>query len=188
MPEPSSESPSGRSAESVESPAASLESTDLDFAQIRARLREMVNTDVLHWHAVYKRNAELSRILFRLCGVVVIVASVSIPVLAAFEFPRKNLVVSGAALLIAVLTGLNSFYRWESRWRNYRQSQFAMDQLLSEWRLALLEAENKRDQPTSVALALEATRRLLADAKAVRDTESADYFDNVAWPHLEPKT
>lgn len=157
-----------------------------DFDEILSDLKRVVEKDVFHWHRFFKRNADLSRILFRLSGASVILSSASIPVMAAFEFPYKNYFLSTIALLIAVLTGLNSFYRWEERWRSYRQSQFFLDQLITEWELKIIDAESKIGQEKNNSIFV-ATLTLINKVKEVRDGEAKAYFDNVQWPHHDRK-
>ena len=144
-----------------------------------------VKEHVFHWYTFYKHQADKSRFLFRSSGLLVILASTSIPVLSVLEFPFKNYIVAILGLCIALMTGLNSFYRWEARWSTYRQSQFSVDQLLSIWRLAILDAKHIEDKNIAKQKVLGSTKQLFEEVKKVREIESKTYFENVQWPQNE---
>src|SRR6266566_4016926 len=63
---------------------------------------------------LYKKRTQRTMFLFRVTGIVVILLSVSIPFLSILDGFWKSIVLPIVALLIAGLTGLISFFRWES--------------------------------------------------------------------------
>src|SRR6202171_4165308 len=68
----------------------------------------------LHWYKVHARTPML---FFRVSGVLIILLSVSLPFLTTLEGLWKTIALPVISLLIAGLTGLNSFFRWESSWK-----------------------------------------------------------------------
>jgi hypothetical protein len=69
-------------------------------------------------------------------------------------YQGKDLVLSIAAVLIAALTGLNAFFKWEDVWRSRRQTEFALGYLLAVWRLQILHALNEPDSVNAKELAI----------------------------------
>ena len=67
-----------------------------------------------------RRNIRLPMYAFRISGVLLILCSVTIPLissLSATQYPWKDMALSLLALTIAALTSLNSFFRWGDEWR-----------------------------------------------------------------------
>lgn len=82
----------------------------------------------------YEKHAKRSTIVFRSFGAAVIVLSVSVPFLGALgvDDAWKTAALSVVALAIAGLTGLSSFFQWQTQWQGFRQTQFALEHLLSK--------------------------------------------------------
>lgn len=90
-----------------------------DSERFNAVFNEMISLKdkyVVPKMALYKKRTRRSMILFRLTGILVIILSVSIPFLTTLDLIWKTIVVPIVAVVIAGLTGLISFYRWESSW------------------------------------------------------------------------
>jgi Protein of unknown function (DUF4231) len=153
------------------------------------QIHELVNSQVVSTLEWYQRNAIWPRRLFRSVGVTVILLSVAIPLLAVLDYQGKEFVLSIAAVLIAALTGLNAFFKWEEAWRSRRQTEFALAYLLAVWRLQVLQAINEQDPTKAKELALSATRQLLDEARAATGEETKEFFSKVVWPKAgEPST
>src|SRR5438093_1075543 len=78
-----------------------------------------VKRHVIETRSWFERHAWPKMLCFRAVGVLVIGLSVSVPFIAAQNAPWKDPAVSAVALVIALLTGLNSFFRWEHAWQGY---------------------------------------------------------------------
>jgi hypothetical protein len=158
-------------------------------ADLLRQIHELVNSQVVSTLDWYQRNALWPRRLFRSSGVIVILLSVAIPLLAALPYQGKDLVLSIAAVLIAALTGLNAFFKWEDVWRSRRQTEFALAYLLAVWRLQILQALNEPDSVKAKELAISATQQLLENARAATGEETKEFFSRVVWPKGgEPST
>ena len=158
-----------------------------ELGELLQELRRIVDENVASTLRWYKQRAALPRFIFRVSGALIIILSASIPLLAALEYPGKDIVLSATAVLIAALTGLNSFYRWEDTWRSRRETEFALTHLLSIWELKIVEAMHLGDPRKAKELLLVATRQLLEDAKAVTGVETEKFFSNIEWPQAEKR-
>ena len=130
----------------------------------------------------YETRAKRPRIAFRAIGVVVILLSLSIPLIAAFQFSKKDIVLTLSAVLIAIATSLNSFFKWEQTWQAFRKTEFALDHLLTVWDLRRVEAMLDPDPSKAQEKILTATAQLIEDANKVSGSETQQFFDRIEWP------
>jgi hypothetical protein len=82
----------------------------------------------------YDRRAHWHRRLYRATGIVVILVGAALPLLAAPVYPGKQLAVSLAGTLVAALTGLRAFYRWDQSWIVMRTTERAVAAAYWRWR------------------------------------------------------
>lgn len=148
------------------------------------RIKDAFVAQRLHWYRVHARAPML---LFRICGVLVILLSVSLPLLATLEGFWKTLVLPLAALVVAALTGLTSFFRWESGWKGYRQAQFTLEYLLTVWELQIAEASQHSDAQEGIDQACQATRQLIDATQTTVSTEAEEYFKRVQIPRVQQR-
>lgn len=130
----------------------------------------------------YQSHSKIARILFRLTGYVVVILSISIPFLTTVRFHGSDIVVSVVALLIAALTGISSFAKWDSQWRGYKNAQFALETLRSLWELQIVEARHMNSPEAATKTVMEATRKLLENSRKIITSETERYFDDVRVP------
>jgi len=146
------------------------------------RIKDAFVVQKLHWYTVHARTPML---LFRICGVLVILLSVSLPLLATLEGTWKTLILPIVALLVAGLTGLTSFFRWENGWKSYRQAQFSLEYLLTTWELQITHASHHTDVQAGIDLAFQATRQLLQATQTTISAETEEYFKRVQIPRVQ---
>jgi hypothetical protein len=104
---------------------------DERFDAILAELTRIKDDRVVRTFNWFKRYARRPMILFRTTGVLIIVLSVSVPFLGVLEGIWRDTVLPIVTLAIAGLTGLSSFFQWQGAWQRFRQTQFALEHLLS---------------------------------------------------------
>jgi hypothetical protein len=138
----------------------------------------------LNW---YKEHGWRPRWLFRVSGVLIILLSISIPFLTTLEGVWKTVVLPAFALVVAGLTGLTSFFRWESDWKGFRQTQFALEYLLAEWELKILAARHQADKQQAIAMAVEATQQLIASSHKMTSSEVEEFFKRVQIPPTQQR-
>ena len=157
---------------------------DDQFLKVLAEL-EKVKQEVVDTRRWYKQHARPQMLQFRVSGVLLILLSVSVPFIAAQTAPWKDTVVSLATLLIAALTGLSAFFRWEYAWQSYRRTQYALDRLLNMWELRIVEARHQADPQRAIAMAIQATEQLLQEAATITSAEKLEYFKRVQAPQVQ---
>jgi hypothetical protein len=123
----------------------------------------------------YRNRAAQNRWWFRGTGVLVIVLSAVLPLLAGFDFDHKDLTMGIIGVAIAIATALRSFYQWDQIWSVLRQADFELTELLAEWDLAVAAAK----QPADVHAL---TEKLLQAADAIRSRESKGFFASLRFP------
>jgi hypothetical protein len=140
------------------------------------RVKDEYVVQQMNW---YKEHTRTPMRLFRISGVLVILLSVSLPFLTTLEGPWKTIILPAVSLAVAGLTGLNSFFRWESDWKGYRQTQLALEYLLTEWELQIAEAKCQIDIQKGIDIALQATRQLISTSRTTMSVEAEEYFKRV---------
>ena len=137
--------------------------------------RKFVETHVRPVRDWYRRRARLNRFAFRSMGIVVIVLSPLLPLLAGFDFEHKDLTLGLIGVAIAIATGLRTFYQWDHLWSLLRQTDFELTELLTNWELAVASARSA-DEVQAL------TEDLLRKANDVRRAESKGYFATLRFP------
>lgn len=146
------------------------------------RIKDEFVVRQLNWYTTHRRTPML---LFRVSGVLVILLSVSLPFLATLEGLGKTIVLPVIALLIAGLTGLNSFFRWQSDWKGYRQTQLTLEYLLTIWELQIAEARHQVDVQKGIDIALQATKQLINTTRTTTSAQAEEYFKRVQIPRTQ---
>jgi len=128
------------------------------------------------------KRAGRPKMAFRVSGVAIILLSLSIPFIAALKFEGKDLLLSGLAVLIAIITSLGSFYKWEDTWRSYRQAETTLGRLLLLWDFNVIEARREADAGKGAEKIIAATQQLLESAHKVTSAETEEFFSKIEWP------
>lgn len=164
-------------------PAASV----AGFEEWMRSVRDLVDSHVggeLTW---YERHTRRPWLLFRVSGSLLILLSISLPVLSSIKstnWPSKDLVVSAVALIVALLSALSTFFHWHETWRENTRAKMELRNLLAGWQLAVLVARQQPAQELQVKAVVEATEQLFIDARKVGAANTEGYFKNVKLPDL----
>ncbi len=86
--------------------------------------------------------------------------------------------------MIAGLTGLSAFFRWESTWKGHIHAQLTLEYMLWMWELKISEAKHEIDPQKGIERALQATEQLLNDTQGTITTETEEYFKRVQVPQI----
>ena len=129
----------------------------------------------LEW---YRKRAPRARIFYRASGILIILLGVALPILAAFgkELVYKDLLVSISAGLIALLTGINSFFRWDVAWHGHIQAELTLDRLHKDWEFAIARAKAHPEVAEALKMAIEATEQFQTRVHVVVEAETKGYF------------
>lgn len=145
------------------------------------RLAAAVNEYALALRTFYDERANWHRRLYRVSGVVVIMVGAALPVLAALDYPGKELIISLAGAAVAVLTALRAFYRWDRAWILLRTTEMALTAAYWQWRTQI-EDETATDSVRNTA-----TMLFLATLTELRQREADSFFKDLAFPsHQQP--
>ena len=169
-----------------QSPAKLSGATDERLDALLKQLSPLVDS-VFAARQYYLKRAVRPKNAFRLSGVAIILLSLSIPFIASLQFAGKDMLLSAFAVLIAVITSLGSFYKWEQTWRSYRQAETALGHLLSLWEFSIVEATQETDITKGREKIIAATQQLLEAAHKVTSTETEEFFSKIEWPGEKKK-
>jgi hypothetical protein len=126
----------------------------------------------------------MNRYLFRISGIILIVLIASLPVIATLEFPNKIPVLTAYSLVIAILTGLRSFFRWEDKWRLFRGQQFALAYLIAQWEMDLSGLASDSDLGDARKEAHMKTEELLKETGEAVKREMLAFFNTTGPPEF----
>lgn len=132
----------------------------------------------------YERRAKRKSLGFRLTGALVVFLSVALPIFAAFGdgLPSKDLWVSIIAGAIALCSGINAFFRWDTGWRGSIEAQLKLEQLQDQWDYKIERARTYPDPVKGFQLAKEATARLINTSHEIIMSETKQYFEAQKFP------
>jgi hypothetical protein len=128
--------------------------------------------------------ATINRNWYRRTGVILITLTVSLPVLAILSFPYKVATLTASSLVIALITGLRSFYRWEEKWALFRVQQFTLAYLIVEWEMDLLQLVNRKDRDGALEEAQRKTVELIERTRDAMKYEMHAFFNTTGSPEF----
>lgn len=123
-------------------------------------------------------HAEAPWVLFRLFGVLTILLSVTVPYVATLEGRWRSTILPIATLSIAALTGINSFFQWQTQWAGFRTTELNLRFALVEWNVRIAAACHQPDPTKAAEMAIAATDSLLDHARAAVSSETGRYFES----------
>lgn len=147
--------------------------------------RTLVNEQIRPQHQWYATRTLVPRLCFRFAGVVVVIGSLSLPVIAAQKtWQFRESLLTAVSLVVAVVSSLGTFFKWDSVWQSRTRTAGALQAALAKWELSL-EAAQMSENPDNAALA--ATQKLFDDAFTFVSSETKQFFDTVKWPDVRSK-
>jgi hypothetical protein len=156
---------------------------DKQFKLLLDELTQLKDTHIGSQLTWYKSHSFRPRISFRIVGILIILLSSSIPFIALLQFGYKDILLSIFAVMIAMLSGINSFFHWEHQWRNTEQTYLELLHLVSIWELNIVRAKKEFDGE----LALKVTERLFEEVRMVTKSEEEEFFKHVQLPSVSAK-
>ncbi|MFD2474277.1 DUF4231 domain-containing protein [Amycolatopsis silviterrae] len=139
-----------------------------------------VETYALRLRSFYHARAMWHRRFFRLSGITVIVVGAALPLLVTLDYAGRNLIVSAAGVLVAGVTALRAFYRWDQSWILLRNTERAITAAWWEWHGRMDAAGSGEDGPGPGQQ--EITRGFARDLFAIRKREADRFFTDLAFP------
>lgn len=139
-----------------------------------------VETYALRLRSFYGSRATWHRRFFRLSGITVILIGAGLPLLVTLDYPGRDLVVSVAGVIVAGITALRAFYRWDQSWILLRNTERAVTAAWWEWHSRLDALGSGDDAPS--AEEREITRTFARKLIDIRKQEADDFFSDMAFP------
>ncbi|WP_439656790.1 DUF4231 domain-containing protein [Lentzea sp. HUAS TT2] len=131
----------------------------------------------------YDVRARWHRRFYRASGTLVILVGAALPVLTSLDYPGKALTISLAGVVVAGLTGLRAFYRWDQSWILLRNSEMAVTAAYLEWKTTPgnFPAADDVAQRSVQEKAASAFIDRLGD---LRQREATMFFKDMAFPNM----
>jgi len=156
--------------------------SDERFNSVLTELTQIKEAFVMEELQFYVKQAKLPRLLFSITGILIIMLSVSIPFLSTLEGIWRHIILPIVALMVAGLTGLSSFFRWERTWKGHIQTRITLEYLLSVWNLQITQARHEVDIQKGIEIAINATKQLLDDTHKTVSAETKEHFERLQIP------
>ncbi len=127
---------------------------------------------VLRVRASYDFRAMWHRRFHRLSGVLLIVLGGTLPLLASSGLAHRDAVIAAVGFVVATVTALRGFYRWDAGWVLLRETEFEVTKRYLDWKAQQVEMSDAHRLQRE-------THRLLNDLIAIRKNEAQSFFKAV---------
>jgi hypothetical protein len=148
------------------------------FADLKKHKQEQVDPQIT-W---YREHRTWPRIIFRAVGTTVILTSLIIPVIVNIEINNEKEITTVLSLLVAALTGLNAFYRWQELWESRSTTYKLLLHSQGRWEMELLKAKHEENVETAKSIATKATELLIEEVSGITQKETISFFKNISFP------
>lgn len=150
-------------------------------------IEALINSEMADAHSWYADHVKSPRLLFRLLGLATIFLSVIIPFIShdSVELANKMLWITGLSLSITVVTGISTFFRPDETWKLNMGAKLNLEALYATWKLDMLEAKSRVDEPEALKQSFDASRKFLRAAQQVTSANTESFFANVSFPENE---
>ena len=173
--------------ESQQQEVPSGQQNDEQFLTVLKELEMLKEDYVGRKIRIYGGWANQARLRFRISSLLIIGLSVCLPFLTTLrEGIWISLVLPLVALVIAGLSSLNTFFRWEGSWKGFSQTRYTLEYLVKLWELKVIEAKHEKDAQKSVEMVVQATKELLDNVQSATSTEAEEFFKRVQIPKAPP--
>jgi hypothetical protein len=152
---------------------------DGDRARFEEAVRELEGTVVRKVDAdmrAYGGRRSGARNLAASVAATTILLSALLPLLAAFDYNGKELVLSLVGVTIAAVTGLGSYFHWGDLWKGYLIAWNDIQNARAHWDLDVVAARREETEEAALEAAYRAADRLLEATRSAIDREHGTYF------------
>ena len=145
-------------------------------------LRSLVDRHIRSAHQWYSSRTKQPRFGFRISGIIVVIGSLTLPVITAIKDWRfKDEVLTVVSLSVAIVSSLSTFYRWDLMWHSRAKTTSDLEAILGNWELDVTAA-SIAENPRGAALA--ATQRAFQEAFRAVGAETTQFFASVKFPEV----
>lgn len=132
----------------------------------------------------YDTRARWHRRFYRLSGVLVILTGAALPVLTNLDYPGKTVTISLSGVVVAGLTGLRAFYRWDQSWILLRNTEMAVTAAYLTWKTTPGNFP-VTEEVTAKEVQEKAAGAFIDKLGELRQREATMYFKDMAFPNMD---
>jgi hypothetical protein len=136
---------------------------------------------VLRVREFYDARAWWHRRLYRLSGILVILVGAALPLLSVMDYAYKEVTVSLAGIVVAVMTSLRAFYRWDQSWVLLRNTEIVLTKTYLAWKGSPEETTEVTDERQRLARN-QAAIELITKVSNIRQGEAESFFQDLTYP------
>lgn len=144
-----------------------------------------VEAYVLRVREFYDSRARWHRRFYRLSAILVILVGAALPMLSTLDYAHKEVTVSAAGIVVAVVTSLRAFYRWDQSWVLLRNTEIVLSKAYWAWKGSAAETTEPTDEQ-GIAARNEAAIALVATVTDIRKGEADSFFKDLTYPQPGP--
>ena len=148
-------------------------------------LTEMKERYVEQRLAYYKDRVDNRRRAARSTSVIVIFISLLLIPLATNFLPDNalgvstKLLISGASLLIGLVSGLQELFKWDAVWHQYSTRIVEIESAVIRWELEIVRLKQRSDDSAARKELIDATKVLLLSVDQAVLSEMEEFFSRV---------
>lgn len=139
-----------------------------------------VETYLFRLRSFYHARAVWHRRFFRFSGIMVVLIGAFLPLVTTMSYAGKDLVVSLMGVVVAALTALRAFYRWDQSWILLRGTERTITGAWWGYQARVTAITSDGDDAAYERHA--AARELAAMLVDVRQEEADFYFKDLRFP------
>lgn len=136
---------------------------------------------ILRVRDFYDARAWWHRRLYRVSGILIILIGATLPMLSTLDYSHKELTVSLAGVVIAVVTSLRTFYRWDQTWVLLRNTEIVLTKAYLAWKGSKEETTEATDDRQRLARN-QAAIELIDKVSNIRQGEAESFFKELTYP------
>jgi hypothetical protein len=144
-----------------------------------ADLQLLIKGTVLKDKVWYRTSSKVNYYAYRISGILIILLSSSLPLLTANTFMHKDLIISIVGILIAVISSLISFFKWNDIWKADSFAFVELKNALAIWEFKMLNAKSENTESKKIEMSKKATIELFTFLQSIDTKNNAEYFKHL---------
>ena len=128
--------------------------------------------------AFYNSRAIWHRRFYRYSGILLISIGAALPVITNFDFDLKDLIIAVLGAVVAIITAVRTFYRWDKSWILLRNTEITITKAWWAYCAEIDEVAGGTDE-AMLEQRRAAARKLITKLIEIRDQESQLFFKEI---------
>ena len=150
--------------------------------EVLVEIKSRVEAEMLPEVEKFENWSSMPRILFRLNGTLVIILSISLPLLSTWDEGKDFVPIVATA--VALLTAFNAFFSWDQIWKTNFTTARLLRNALKMWEAKMLRAKHHSDPEAGIEIAQEEYEALINTVYSITAQNTTTYFSNVKPPDV----